>query len=56
VVEDLHRLRRDACLNLFAEKPKRNRIEMLVDLDVVVEVHPTALPGGIFIRCRRQFP
>ena len=55
-VEDLHRLCRDARLDLFAEQPERYRIEMLVDLDVVVEIDPAALPGGIFIRCRWQLP
>ncbi len=53
-MEDLNRLDCDACLDLFAQQPKRHRIEVLVDLDVVVEVHPTALPRGIFIRCRRR--
>jgi hypothetical protein len=55
-VEDLHRLRRDAGLDLFAQQPERDRIKVLGDLDVVVEVHPTALPIGIFIGCRRQLP
>ena len=55
-VEDLHRLGRDARFDLFAEQPERHRVEVLVDLDVVVEVHPAALPVGIFIRRRRQRP
>ena len=53
-VEDLHRLRRDARLHLLAQQPERHRVEVLVDLDVVVEVHPAALPVGIFIGRRRQ--
>ena len=55
-MEDLHRLRRDARLHLLAEQPERHRVEVLVDLDVVVEVDPAALPVGIFIGCRRQLP
>ncbi len=53
-VEDLHRLGRDARLHFLAQQPERHRIEMLVDLDVVVEVHPAALPVGVFVGCRRQ--
>src|SRR3954463_7415781 len=55
-MEDLYRLCREARLDLFAQQPERHRIEVLLDLDVVVEVHPAALPGGIFIRCRWQLP
>ena len=55
-MEDLHRLGRDARLHFFAQQPERHRIEVLLDLDVVVEVDPAALPVGIFIRCRRQRP
>jgi hypothetical protein len=55
-VEDLHRLRRDAGFDLFAEQPERHRVEVLGDLDVVVEVPPTALPVGIFRGRRWQLP
>jgi len=55
-MEDFHRLGGAACFNLFAQQAERHRIEMLLDLDVIVKVHPAALPGGIFIRCRRQRP
>src|SRR3954451_21922134 len=55
-MEDLYRLCREARLDLFAQQPERHRIEVLLDLDVVVEVHPAALPGGIFIRRRWQLP
>jgi hypothetical protein len=55
-VEDLHCLCRDASFDLFAEQPERYRVEVLVDLDVVVEVHPAPLPVGIFIGRRRQLP
>ena len=53
-MEDLHRLRRDAHVHLFAQQPERHRVEMLLDLDVVIEIDPAALPVRIFIRRRRQ--
>ena len=53
-MEDLHRLRRDARVHLFAKQPERYRIEMLLDLDVVIEIDPAELPVRVFIRCWRQ--
>jgi len=53
-VEDLHGLGRDARLHRFSEQVERHRVEVLVDLDVIVEVYPAALPVRILIGCRRQ--
>src|SRR5271166_399066 len=52
-MEDLHRLCGEASLHFFTEQPERHRVEMLLDLDMVVEVHPAALPGGVFAGRRR---
>lgn len=37
-VEDLHRLGRDLRLHLLAEQTERHRVEVLLDLDVVVQI------------------
>ena len=55
-MEDLHCLRRDACVHLFPQQPERYRIEMLLNLDVVIEIDPAVLPVRIFIRHWRQRP
>jgi hypothetical protein len=55
-VENLYRAGGDARLHLFTEQPERHRIKMLLDLDVIVEVHPAFFPRSKFIGCRRQRP
>ena len=53
-MEDLHRLHRDARLHLFAQQPERHRVEVLLDLDVVVEADPATFPVRVFVWRRWQ--
>src|SRR3990172_2422306 len=43
-VEELHRGRGHTGLHLLAEEGVRDRVEVMVELDVVVDVHPCELP------------
>ena len=44
----------DASLNLLMHEVVRDAVVMLGDLDVIIEVDPTALPLGILVRFIRQ--
>ena len=52
--EDLDRLRGDPCLDLLMHEVVRHAVIVLGDLDMVIEVHPAALPLGIFVGLVRQ--
>jgi hypothetical protein len=54
-VEDLYRLDRDACLNLLTQQPEWHRIEVLLNLDMVIEVYPATLPRGELVLLGRQW-
>ena len=53
-VEDFDRARRDACPNLLAQQLVRQRVVVLLDLDVVVEPDPAFLPFGEDVGLGRQ--
>ena len=54
VVEDLHRLRGDPCLDRLAQQLEGHRIVVPFDLDMIIEIDPAALPFGILEMCRGQ--
>jgi hypothetical protein len=50
VVEHLDGARRDPCPHRFAQQHVRHRIEVLVDLDVVIDPDAALLPFGVHVR------
>ena len=52
--ENLDGLLGDAGLNLLMHEVMRDTVVMLGDLDMIIEVDPTALPLGILVRLIRQ--
>src|ERR1051326_5074701 len=53
-VEDLPRLRGDACLDRLPQQLKGYRIIVPLDLDMIIEIDSAALPFGVFVVCRWQ--
>lgn len=47
--EALDGFQRDPCLDLFMHEVVRHAVVMLVKLDMIFEVHPTALPLSVLV-------
>ena len=56
LVEDLDGAAGDAHLDLAAREAVRDRVEVAVDLDVIVEADPAQPPFGIDVGLGRQVP
>src|SRR5579864_6059437 len=55
-VIDLDRVRGDPQVDALADEAERNRVITALVLDVVIEEHLGALPGGVLVALQRQRP